>query len=93
MDALVQYPRAACAAQTGPPAPPLIVPLLVSVLIVPEFDDARAAGAAGAEAEPPFPPLIVPLLVSVLIVPEFDDARAARPTTLVDSPGSRRRRR
>ena len=32
---------------TPPPAPPLIVPLLVSVLTVPEFDIARAARAAG----------------------------------------------
>ena len=63
-----------------PPVPPLIAPLLVSVVIVAVVerprrravdrrDSARAAGAL---------PLIVPLLVSVVIVPEFDYARAAR---------------
>ena len=34
--------------RASPPLPPLIVPLLVSVVIVPEFDDPRAARAAAA---------------------------------------------
>ena len=44
-----------------PPFPPLIVPLLVSVAIVPEFDTPRRRAAAPSVAPPfpPFPPLIV----------------------------------
>ena len=70
-----------------PPFPPLIAPLLVSVVIVPAFDDPRAARPP-VEPLPPLPPLIAPLLVSVVIAPDaFDDARAAAP------PPSRRCRR
>ena len=47
------------------------MPLLVSVVIAPEFDTPAPPAAEGA-ASPPFPPLIVPLLDSVAIVPEFD---------------------
>ena len=63
-----------------PPLPPLIVPLLVSVVIVPEFETPAAARADGAGriAGPPAPPVILPLLASDAIVPAFANARAAR---------------
>jgi hypothetical protein len=53
--------------------PPLIVPVFVSVVIVPELDT-----PAPPEAFPklpllaPEPPLIAPLLASFAIVPELD---------------------
>ena len=66
-----------------PPSPPLIVPLLVSVLIVPEFDTpappvppTRCRG--WPMPPPPFPPLIEPLLVRVADRPAIRHARAAR---------------
>ena len=47
-----------------PPFPPLIVPMLLSVVIAPAFPTPAPPGAL----EPPIPPLIVPLLLSVVIV-------------------------
>ena len=58
--------------------PPLIVPLLVSVVIAPEFAIPAPPAAPGEalEGKAP-PPRIVPLLVSVVIVAGIPDARAA----------------
>jgi hypothetical protein len=53
-----------------PPAPPLVLPALVSALIPTAFD--TPAPTPPKLPEPPFPPLIVPLLVSVVIGSEFD---------------------
>ena len=57
-----------------PPLPPWIVPLLVSVAIVPEFaiPAPPAPPLAPDRPLPPFPPLIVPLLDRLVIVPAFD---------------------
>src|SRR5271169_206451 len=65
-----------------PPAPPRIVPLLVSVAIAPEF--AIPAPPAPPLAPnwplPPLPPLTVPLLDRLVIVPAFETpAPPARP--------------
>ena len=57
------------------PTEPLIVPLLLSVVIVPELDTPTplAPGAPpGPPSKPPAPPLIVPLLLSIVILPEFE---------------------
>ena len=64
--------------------PPLIVPLLVSVVIVPALDTASpplAALDAGGGESKPLPPLMAPPLVSVEIVPVLDT-----PTPPVASP-------
>ena len=48
-----------------PPVPPLIVPLLDSVVIVPAFDTPAPPtppGKSWLAAAPPFPPLIAPLI-------------------------------
>ena len=60
----------ACCAQRRRPAVALTkpAPLLVNVLIVPEFETPAPLPYA---PEPPFPPLIVPLLVSAVIVLAF----------------------
>ena len=64
-------------------APPLIAPLLVSVVIVPEFDTpAPPAPPEEPTAKPPLPPLIVPLLVSSPIVPAFDTPAPPAPPGL-----------
>ena len=54
-----------------PPPPPLIMPLLVNVVIVPELAPLRRRVTVATE---PFaaPPVIAPLLVSVAIVPALD---------------------
>jgi hypothetical protein len=57
------------------PAPPLIVPLLVSVVIVPKLSipvPPYLMPVPPMGPPPPLPPLIVPWLVSVVIVPAFD---------------------
>ena len=55
-----------------PPVPPLIVPLLVSVVIAPELAIPAPPAPPGVALEPKaLSPRIVPLLVSVVIVPEF----------------------
>ena len=51
------------------PAPPMIAPVLISVVIVPEKISTPTNPLWVAS---PIPPLIVPLLVSVAIVPVFD---------------------
>ena len=73
------------------PFPPSIVPLLVSLEIVPEFA-IPAPPAPAPEPMPPFPPPIAPLLVSDLIVPTFDTpAPPAGPKDKLPLPPFRRR--
>jgi hypothetical protein len=55
------------------PAPPLILPLLVSVVIAPAFDTPAPPGPPMRPGpKPPFPPLIWPLFVSVMIAPALE---------------------
>ena len=73
-----------------PPLPPLIVPVLVSVAIVPAFDTPAPplpAPKPEKDPPPPCPPLIAPRLVRVLIVPAFDTpAPPAPPGLLLPKP-------
>ena len=58
-----------------PPFPPLIVPLLDSVVIVSAFEMPAPPTPAMLVVPwlpPPLPPLILPRLVSVVIIPVFD---------------------
>jgi hypothetical protein len=56
-----------------PPAPTRIVPRLVKVLIVPEFDRPKPPTPTGAEvATPRSPPMILPLFVRLVTAPAFD---------------------
>ena len=84
--ALVSDPIVVPAYSTRPrrhstPPPPLIAPLLVSVLIVPEFDTPAPAGPQAGRPRRPRR-LIVPLLVSVVIVPAFDTPAPPAPPAL-----------
>jgi hypothetical protein len=56
------------------------VPLLLSVVIVPEFQT-PAPPKPPTKVEAPPPPLIVPLLVSVVIAPEFETPTPPKPPT------------
>src|SRR5271157_2359568 len=71
-----------------PPLPPWIVPLFVSVWIVPEFaipappaPPLPAPPSAPDRPLPPFPPAIVPLLDRLVIVPAFDTPAPPAPPT------------
>ena len=57
--ARIRHARAAAPPKRGSAVPPLIAPLLVSVVIVPAFDTPAPPAPPEVAPPPPLPPLIV----------------------------------